>query len=41
VLDVAYIEACHSASAWQLIRTDLSLLGRTIAVIAKGEGLRF
>ncbi|HEU5491705.1 MAG TPA: sugar transferase [Gaiellaceae bacterium] len=41
VLDVAYVEACHSASAWQVIRTDLSLLRRTVAVMAKGEGLRF
>ena len=41
VLDVAYIESCLRASAWQLIRTDLALLRRTIAVMAKGEGLRF
>jgi lipopolysaccharide/colanic/teichoic acid biosynthesis glycosyltransferase len=41
VLDVAYVDACRRASAWQMIRTDLSLLRRTLAVIAKGEGLRF
>ena len=41
VLDVAYIESCRGASAWQVIRTDLALLRRTIAVMAKGEGLRF
>jgi lipopolysaccharide/colanic/teichoic acid biosynthesis glycosyltransferase len=41
VLDVAYVEACRSASSWQLIRTDLSLLRRTVAVMVKGEGLRF
>ena len=41
VLDVAYVDACHSASAWQVIRTDLGLLNRTIAVMVKGEGLRF
>ena len=41
VLDVAYIQACRGASAWQLIRTDLALLRRTIVVMAKGEGLRF
>ena len=41
VLDVAYVEGCRTASAWQLIRTDLSLLRRTAAVIAKGEGLQF
>ena len=41
VLDVAYIEACRGASAWRIVRNDLTLLRRTIAVIAKGEGLRF
>ena len=41
VLDVAYVAACRRASAWQVIRTDLSLLRRTVAVMVKGEGLRF
>ena len=41
VLDVAYVEACRRASPWQLIRTDLRFLRRTLAVMAKGEGLRF
>ena len=41
VLDVDYVEACRGASAWQVIRTDLSLLRRTVAVMVKGEGLRF
>ena len=41
VLDVAYVEACRRASAWQVIRNDLALLRRTVAVMAKGEGLRF
>jgi lipopolysaccharide/colanic/teichoic acid biosynthesis glycosyltransferase len=41
VLDVAYVDACRDASAWRVIRTDLALLRRTIAVMAKGEGLRF
>ena len=41
VLDVAYVESCRSAGAWRLILTDLSLLRRTVAVMAKGEGLRF
>ena len=41
VLDVAYVDACRNASAWGVIRTDLALLWRTVAVIAKGEGLRF
>ena len=41
VLDVAYVEACRTRSAWQIVRGDLSLLKRTVAVMAKGEGLRF
>jgi lipopolysaccharide/colanic/teichoic acid biosynthesis glycosyltransferase len=41
VLDVAYVDACRRASAWKVIRNDLSLLRRTVVVIAKGEGLRF
>ena len=41
VLDVAYVESCRRSSAWRIVRTDLSLLRRTIAVMAKGEGLRF
>jgi lipopolysaccharide/colanic/teichoic acid biosynthesis glycosyltransferase len=41
VLDVAYVEACRRAGAWEIVRTDLSLLRRTISVLAKGEGLRF
>ena len=41
VLDVAYVDACRSAGAWRIVRNDLSLLRRTIAVIARGEGLQF
>ena len=41
VLDVAYVDVCRDASAWRVIRTDLALLRRTVAVMAKGEGLRF
>ena len=41
VLDVAYIDGCRNASAWQVIRTDLALLRRTFAVMVRGEGLRF
>ena len=41
MLDVEYVEACRSASAWKMIRADLALLSRTVAVMAKGEGLRF
>ena len=41
VLDVAYVEACRTRSAWEIVRGDLSLLKRTVVVMAKGEGLRF
>ena len=41
VLDLAYVEACRTASAWRIVRNDLALLRRTVAVMAKGEGLRF
>lgn len=40
-LDVAYVEACRASGAWRIVRNDLALLRRTVAVIAKGEGLRF
>jgi lipopolysaccharide/colanic/teichoic acid biosynthesis glycosyltransferase len=40
-LDVAYVEACRSSSALQIVRRDLGILRRTVAVMAKGEGLRF
>ena len=40
-LDVAYVDACRTSSTWHVIRTDLSLLRRTVVVMAKGEGLRF
>ena len=41
VLDVAYVELCRRARAWELVRNDLGLLWRTVVVMAKGEGLRF
>ena len=41
VLDLAYVDACRTASAWRIVRDDLALLRRTVAVMAKGEGLRF
>jgi lipopolysaccharide/colanic/teichoic acid biosynthesis glycosyltransferase len=40
-LDVAYVELCRRAGAWELIRNDVALLWRTVVVMAKGEGLRF
>ncbi|HEU5311546.1 MAG TPA: hypothetical protein VFV24_08855, partial [Candidatus Eisenbacteria bacterium] len=40
-LDVAYVERCRTASAWNVVRKDLVLLAKTGAVMARGEGLRF
>jgi lipopolysaccharide/colanic/teichoic acid biosynthesis glycosyltransferase len=40
-LDVAYVDAARTARARTLIRTDLSILYRTLLVIARGEGLQF
>jgi lipopolysaccharide/colanic/teichoic acid biosynthesis glycosyltransferase len=41
ILDVAYVRACHTSSAFRIVCTDLGLLRRTFVVMAKGEGLRF
>jgi lipopolysaccharide/colanic/teichoic acid biosynthesis glycosyltransferase len=41
VLDVAYVDACRTSSALQVVRRDLGLLWRTLLVMAKGEGLKF
>jgi lipopolysaccharide/colanic/teichoic acid biosynthesis glycosyltransferase len=40
-LDVSYVAACRSSSAWQVVRRDLAILWRTVVVMAKGEGLQF
>jgi lipopolysaccharide/colanic/teichoic acid biosynthesis glycosyltransferase len=40
-LDLEYLAAFRSSSALRIIRTDLSILWRTLVVMAKGEGLRF
>ena len=40
-LDIDYVSNCRTRSASEIIRMDLSLLWRTVVVIAKGEGLRF
>jgi lipopolysaccharide/colanic/teichoic acid biosynthesis glycosyltransferase len=40
-LDVEYVNQCRASTALGLIRGDLGYLLRTIAVVAKGEGLRF
>ncbi len=41
VLDLAYIEACRASGSWRVVNRDLTLLRRTVVVMAKGEGLRF
>jgi lipopolysaccharide/colanic/teichoic acid biosynthesis glycosyltransferase len=40
-LDSRYVEACYTLSSWALVRYDLQILGQTLAVIARGEGLNF
>ena len=40
-LDSRYVEAWYSLSSWALVRYDLQILGQTLAVIARGEGLNF
>ena len=40
-LDLDYVEACRSWSGARLLRHDLSILWRTVKVLARGEGLRF
>ncbi|HEY8775693.1 MAG TPA: sugar transferase [Gaiellaceae bacterium] len=40
-LDSRYVEACGSLSSWALVRYDLQILGQTLAVMARGEGLNF
>jgi lipopolysaccharide/colanic/teichoic acid biosynthesis glycosyltransferase len=41
VLDLAYVDACRTSSWRSLLRLDLTLLARTVRVLARGEGLRF
>jgi lipopolysaccharide/colanic/teichoic acid biosynthesis glycosyltransferase len=40
-LDLLYLERCSALSGWALVRYDLQILGQTLAVIARGEGLNF
>jgi lipopolysaccharide/colanic/teichoic acid biosynthesis glycosyltransferase len=40
-LDLGYVEACRTWSAARLLRYDLGILGRTVKVMAKGEGLEY
>jgi lipopolysaccharide/colanic/teichoic acid biosynthesis glycosyltransferase len=40
-LDLQYVEACRTLGAWALVRHDLRILRRTVAVLARGEGLNY
>jgi lipopolysaccharide/colanic/teichoic acid biosynthesis glycosyltransferase len=40
-LDAAYVDACRSRSAAQVVGSDLRLLWRTLVVMARGEGLQY
>jgi lipopolysaccharide/colanic/teichoic acid biosynthesis glycosyltransferase len=40
-LDLAYVEACRTWTAPRLVRYDLGILLRTVAVIVRGQGLRY
>lgn len=41
LLDVEYVEHCRSSTGLRLVGRDFAILGRTIKVMARGEGLRF
>lgn len=40
-LDLAYVEACRTLGGWALVRHDLGILRRTLAVLARGKGLNY
>ena len=40
-LDLVYLERTRALSGWGLLRYDLEILLRTVAVIARGEGLSY
>jgi lipopolysaccharide/colanic/teichoic acid biosynthesis glycosyltransferase len=40
-LDLIYAERCRRLGDWGLVRYDLQILVRTIAVIARGQGLSY
>jgi len=41
VLDAEYVDRCRGATALQIVRNDLTILRRTIVVMARGEGLEY
>jgi lipopolysaccharide/colanic/teichoic acid biosynthesis glycosyltransferase len=40
-LDSGYVERCSALSGWRLVLYDLQILRKTLAVIARGEGLNY
>jgi lipopolysaccharide/colanic/teichoic acid biosynthesis glycosyltransferase len=40
-LDLSYVESCRTWSPGRLLRYDLGILGRTVKVIVRGEGLSY
>jgi lipopolysaccharide/colanic/teichoic acid biosynthesis glycosyltransferase len=40
-LDLSYVESCRTWSPARLLRYDLGILGQTVKVIVRGEGLQF
>ncbi len=40
-LDLSYVEACRTSGPLRLARLDLAILGRTVLVILRGQGLRY
>ena len=40
-LDLAYVEACRTRSGLGIVLLDLRILGQTVKVIARGEGLQY
>jgi len=40
-LDSGYLERCTTLVGWRLVLYDLQILRKTLAVIARGEGLNY
>jgi lipopolysaccharide/colanic/teichoic acid biosynthesis glycosyltransferase len=39
-LDLQYVERYRSSTGWRILRSDLRILQKTVALVARGEGLR-
>jgi lipopolysaccharide/colanic/teichoic acid biosynthesis glycosyltransferase len=39
--DLAYVERCRTLGSWALVRYELEILARTVAVMARGQGLSY